>query len=182
MAEKPTTRPNKPSAPKEPNSSRENKGRPTPNRGRSHGVNKKQETDIAKEIVDLINKLDGGLQAYPIRDLVKHAARFGPNSYYYLKHRPYPIDDLRETMGYPSGHPLPDIPVRELPRPGRQTHYPDRVSGGQDLRQVLREGTHQSYRDRLQGEANQDRRQPQCVQVANGHGVAAGGIRRQNLD
>lgn len=78
MTEKPTTRPNKPNAPKEPNARPAyDKGSPNPDRGRSHGHNKPQEMDIAKEIVKTISDLPG-LQAYPIRDLVKDAERFGP--------------------------------------------------------------------------------------------------------
>jgi hypothetical protein len=37
--------------------------------------------NIVEEIVNKINTLTGGLQTYPIRDLVKHAEEFGP----YLK-------------------------------------------------------------------------------------------------
>lgn len=99
MTEKPTIRPNKPSGPKEPNSAREDKGRPTPDGGRSQGYNKKQEREervdiLAKEIVDIINKLEGGLQTYKIRDLVKHAEQFGPE----LKRRRLETNQVRKFL------------------------------------------------------------------------------------
>lgn len=53
-----------------------------------------QSTDISKEIIKTINALEGGLQGYPIRTLVKHAQEFGP----YLKQQRLETNQIRKFL------------------------------------------------------------------------------------
>jgi len=50
--------------------------------------------NIAEEIVNKINGLAEGLQKYPIRDLVNHAAEFGP----YLKQQRLETNQVRKFL------------------------------------------------------------------------------------
>ncbi len=51
-------------------------------------------TEITREIINTINGLSAGLQAYPIRDLVKHAQEFGP----YLKKQRLETNQIRKFL------------------------------------------------------------------------------------
>lgn len=55
--------------------------------------NTEQQKEITEEIKDAIKKLDS-LKKYPIRDLVKHAEKFGP----YLKNRRLETNQIRKFL------------------------------------------------------------------------------------
>lgn len=57
-------------------------------------TNTKQTLDIVDEIVKTIDGLKDGLKAYPIRELVKHAADFGP----YLKQQRLETNQIRKFL------------------------------------------------------------------------------------
>jgi CRISPR-associated protein Csm2 len=71
-----------------PPNKRSHKGNPPPQSSSS------SPTDISREIVKKINELSAGLQAYPIRDLVKHAQDFGP----YLKKQQLETNQIRKFL------------------------------------------------------------------------------------
>lgn len=54
----------------------------------------RQSMDITQEIIKKIDDLKGGLQAYPIRDLVQHAEQFGP----YLKQQRLETNQVRKFL------------------------------------------------------------------------------------
>jgi len=58
---------------------------------RDNSNNREPETEA---IVNTILKLDGGLKTYPIRDLVKHAADFGP----FLKRQRLETNQVRKFL------------------------------------------------------------------------------------
>lgn len=55
---------------------------------------------LGKGIKNKSDKIDSLILSAFICDPEHLLPDGNPNPYYYLKHRPYPIDDLRETMGY----------------------------------------------------------------------------------
>jgi CRISPR-associated protein Csm2 len=56
--------------------------------------NQTQGTDIAKEIITTIQGLNDGLQTYPVRDLVQHAEKFGPE----LKNQKLETNQIRKFL------------------------------------------------------------------------------------
>ncbi|ERT07680.1 hypothetical protein M595_2347 [Lyngbya aestuarii BL J] len=56
--------------------------------------NNQHKLDITKEIIDTIKGLKGGLKDYPIRDLVKHAQKFGPE----LKRQRLETNQIRKFL------------------------------------------------------------------------------------
>ncbi len=73
-----------------------NKNQTTPQSNTAQPTNQKtteQQKEITEEIKDAIKKLDS-LKNYPIRDLVKHAEKFGP----YLKNRRLETNQIRKFL------------------------------------------------------------------------------------
>ncbi|WP_026735583.1 type III-A CRISPR-associated protein Csm2 [Fischerella sp. PCC 9605] len=60
----------------------------------SHQTNVGKTQNIVEEIVKTIDGLKDGLQKYPIRDLVNHAAEFGP----YLKQQRLETNQVRKFL------------------------------------------------------------------------------------
>lgn len=53
-----------------------------------------QQSDISRTIVKTIQGLEGGLQKYPVRELVEHAAKFGPE----LKQQRLETNQIRKFL------------------------------------------------------------------------------------
>lgn len=85
-----TNSPKQPNPPRQPNPQRQTTARTTP---RSQ-EQPRQSMDITQEIIEKIDGLKGGLQAYHIRDLVQHAEKFGP----YLKQQRLETNQVRKFL------------------------------------------------------------------------------------
>jgi CRISPR-associated protein Csm2 len=66
----------------------------SPSRGNPTFGSSGQSGDISKDMVKFIDALSGGLQTYPIRELVKHAQAFGP----YLKKQRLETNQVRKFL------------------------------------------------------------------------------------